>query len=165
MKKIQLFITGGTLDKDYQTTTGELVFTQTHVDTLLNQANLTLPINIKTLMLKDSLEMTDSDREYIYQACLNSNAKYIVITHGTDTMVETARYLQQTNTLNTKTIILTGAMRPFMLGNSDASFNMASALMAAQLASSGIYITMNGQLFNADSVHKNRELGQFESYR
>ena len=163
MKKIQLFITGGTLDKDYQTTTGELVFTQTHVDTLLNQANLTLPINIKTLMLKDSLDMTDTDRERIYQACLNSNAKYIVITHGTDTMVETARYLQQNNTLNTKTIVLTGAMRPFMLGNSDASFNMASALMAAQLASNGIYLAMNGQLFNANSVKKNRELGQFET--
>ncbi|GAB6070267.1 asparaginase domain-containing protein [Thiomicrorhabdus hydrogeniphila] len=164
MKEIQLFITGGTLDKDYQTTTGELVFTQTHIETLLTQANLTLPINIATLMLKDSLEMTDSDREHIYQACQKSNAKNIVITHGTDTMVETAQYLQQTNTLNNKTIVLTGAMRPFMLGNSDASFNMASALMAVQLASNGIFIAMNGQLFNAGSVQKNRELGQFESH-
>ena len=163
MKTIQIFITGGTLDKDYQTTTGDLVFSQTHTKQLLNEANMTLSVDLTTLMLKDSLEMTDKDRELIYQACKNANAKQIVITHGTDTMVETALYLQKNQSLKNKTIVLTGAMRPYMLGQSDASFNMASALMAAQLAQNGIYIAMNGQLFNADKVSKNRTLGQFQA--
>lgn len=160
---IQLFITGGTLDKDYQTTSGELTFTQTHLDELLSEANTTLHIDSQVLMLKDSLEMNDNDRESIYQACLNTKNQQIVITHGTDTMRETALYLLKQPGLVTKTVVLTGAMRPFKLGFSDASFNVACALMAVQLARPGVYITMNGKLFNADKVHKNRQLGLFES--
>lgn len=163
MKTVQILITGGTLDKDYQTTTGDLVFSDSHINQLLKEANTTLAFEITTLMLKDSLEMTDKDRELIYQACKKSNSEQIVITHGTDTIVETALYLKNSHNLNNKTIILTGAMRPYMLGQSDASFNVASALMAVQLAPNNIYITMNGQLFNAENVAKNRSLGQFET--
>ncbi|WEJ63756.1 asparaginase [Thiomicrorhabdus lithotrophica] len=166
MKKtnIQLLITGGTLDKDYNTTSGELVFTETHMNQLLNEANTSLTVESRVLMLKDSLEMTLSDREIIYQACLKTSSQQIIITHGTDTMSETALYLQSKTGLTDKTIILTGAMRPFKLGNSDASFNVASALMAVQLVSPGIYITMNGQIFAANNVQKNRTIGQFESH-
>ncbi|MEA1988352.1 MAG: asparaginase domain-containing protein [Pseudomonadota bacterium] len=166
MKKadIQLFITGGTLDKDYNTTSGELVFTETHMNQLLNEANTSLTIDSNVLMLKDSLEMTLSDRETIYQACLNASSSQIIITHGTDTMSDTALYLQSKTDIADKIIILTGAMRPFKLGNSDASFNVASALMAVQLVSPGIYITMNGQIFTANNVQKNRAIGQFESH-
>ncbi|BCN93390.1 asparaginase [Thiomicrorhabdus immobilis] len=160
---IQLLITGGTLDKDYQTTSGELIFKQTHLNELLREANTTLTIEPQVLMLKDSLEMTDNDREIIYLACLNTKNNQIVITHGTDTMRETAVYLSKHAGLTEKTIVLTGAMRPFKLGHSDASFNVAAALMAVQLAPNGVYITMNGQLFHADKVHKNRQLGQFEA--
>ncbi len=162
MNSIQLLITGGTLDKDYQATTGELVFTDTHIHELLTEANSTLNLIPKTLMLKDSLEMTESDRETIAQACIQSPQKQIVITHGTDTMTETALYLSKVTELRNKTIVLTGAMRPYKLGRSDASFNIASALMSVQLAKNGVYITMNGRLFNANNVIKNRLLGQFE---
>lgn len=161
---IQLLITGGTLDKDYNTASGELVFTDTHMNQLLNEANTSLTIHSNVLMLKDSLDMTLADRETIYQACLNASSTKIIITHGTDTMSDTALYLQSKVEMTDKTIILTGAMRPFKLGNSDASFNVASALMAVQLVSPGVYITMNGQIFAANNVQKNRAIGQFESH-
>ena len=163
MNPIQLFITGGTLDKDYQTTTGNLVFSKSHLEELINEANTTLDIHLSTLMLKDSLEMNTNDRELILQACIQTPFNQIVITHGTDTMTETANHLSKDSNLQEKTIILTGAMRPFKLGNSDASFNIASALMASQLAQPGVYITMNGQLFKANNVTKNKKLGLFES--
>lgn len=158
---IQLFITGGTLDKQYQETTGELIFPNTHLPIMLQEANATLAIETTVLMQKDSLEITKDERIQICQACIDTSQQKIVITHGTDTMVNTATVLSQYPELNNKTIILTGAMRPFMLGHSDASFNLGSALMAVQLASSGIYITMNGQLFQANQVQKNRQLGLF----
>lgn len=161
---IQLLITGGTLDKDYNTASGELVFTETHMIELLKEANTSLTINSNVLMLKDSLEMTLSDRELIYQACLKISSQQIIITHGTDTMSDTALHLQSKTDIADKTIILTGAMRPFKLGNSDASFNVASALMAVQLVSPGIYITMNGRIFAANNVQKNHTIGQFQSH-
>ncbi|WP_029407570.1 asparaginase domain-containing protein [Thiomicrorhabdus sp. Milos-T2] len=160
---IELLITGGTLDKDYHAIRGELVFSETHLSELLSEANTTLDIQSQVLMLKDSLEMTDTDREIIYQACLTSHHSHIVITHGTDTMCQTAEYLLNRPGLLNKTIVLTGAMRPFKLGNSDASFNIASALMAVQLAKPSVYIAMNGQLFTAQQVQKNRALGLFET--
>ncbi|NPA72841.1 MAG: asparaginase [Gammaproteobacteria bacterium] len=156
-----LLITGGTLDKEYQATTGMLVFPETHLPKLLNEANSTLPIQQTVLMQKDSLEMTAEDRHDIFQACLSSQQDAIVITHGTDTMVKTATFLQQQPGLADKRIVLTGAMRPYMLGHSDAGFNLGSAFMAAQLAKPGTYIAMNGQLFEAGNVQKNRVLGQF----
>ncbi|HIE40339.1 MAG TPA: asparaginase [Thiomicrorhabdus sp.] len=158
---IQLFVTGGTLDKQYQTTTGKLMFPATHLPIMLQEANATLTIETTVLMQKDSLELTDDDREQICQACLDTPQQNIVITHGTDTMVNTALALNQHPNLKHKTIVLTGAMRPFMLGHSDANFNLGSALMAVQLASPGVYIAMNGRLFSANQVQKNRQLGLF----
>lgn len=160
---IDLIITGGTIDKDYQETTGELVFSESHLPTLLSEANCTLNIYAQTVMLKDSLEMEDTDRQNILEACLRSNGSQIVITHGTDTMVETAQVLQKSPDLANKTIVLTGAMRPYMLGHSDASFNIGNAFAAVQTAEKGVYIAMNGRIFTADSVIKNRQAGIFES--
>lgn len=159
---ITLLVTGGTLDKDYQTTSGELIFSETHLPKLLEEANSTLPIKLNVLMLKDSLEMLDSDRQKILDACLESATDRVVITHGTDTMTDTALFLKNSRQLTDKTVVLTGAMRPFQLNQSDASFNLGTALMAAQLASSGIYIAMNGELFEASQVSKNRQQGIFE---
>ncbi|GKT12264.1 MAG: L-asparaginase [Thiomicrorhabdus sp.] len=158
---IQLFITGGTIDKDYQTTSGELYFAESHLPKLLKQANSTLTIETSVLMQKDSLEMTERDRLLICQSCIESSSNQIVITHGTDSMVETAILLAQQTDLQHKTIVLTGAMRPFMLGSSDASFNIGSALMAVQTTSPAIYIVMNGQLFNAMQVKKDLQQGLF----
>jgi len=160
---IQLFITGGTIDKQYDACSGELTFPETHIPELLLEANCTLPVSIEILMQKDSLQMNAQDRADIEQACLLSESKYIVITHGTDTMVDSAKVLQLNPSLNSKTIVITGAMRPFKLGQSDGSFNLGSALMAAQLAPNGVWIAMNGQLFSADQVIKNRSIGQFEA--
>ncbi|WP_127470914.1 asparaginase domain-containing protein [Thiomicrorhabdus aquaedulcis] len=161
---LQLFITGGTLDKEYDALSGELIFSSTVVPDLLKEANCTLASDVQVLMQKDSLHMTDEDRAIICQACLNASAQHIVITHGTDTMVQTALALLTAFAADDlqKTIVLTGAMRPFQLGRSDASFNLGSALMAAQTAPFGVYIVMNGRLFNAQSVQKNRALGVFE---
>ncbi len=157
---IQLFITGGTLDKDYDPMSGELIFPDSCVPQMLQQANSTLEITIDVLMQKDSLEMTTADRKSIIQACQDTPLTHIVITHGTDTMVETAQALAQAR-LN-KTIVLTGAMRPHRLGQSDALFNLGAALMAVQLAEKGTWIAMNGQLFPAARAQKNRQLGRFE---
>lgn len=159
---ITLLVTGGTLDKDYQTTTGELVFSETHLPQLLKEANSSLPIRTNVLMLKDSLEMLDSDREQILRACIDSGTDRVVITHGTDTMTDTALFLKNSRQVTGKTVVLTGAMRPFKLNQSDASFNLGSALMACQLAAPGIYIAMNGELFEASQVTKNRQEGIFE---
>ncbi len=162
---IQLFITGGTIDKQYVATTGDLAFPETHLPQLLQEANATLQIRTHVLMQKDSLEMTELDRQQIYQACSKSECQKIVITHGTDTMVDTALCLladSSNQQLAQKTIVLTGAMRPFMLQHSDASFNMGAALMAAQLAPAGVYICMNGQLFNPRQVVKDKQQGLFK---
>lgn len=160
--KLTLIVTGGTLDKDYQTSTGALVFSETHLPDMLRQANTTLAVETRVLMLKDSLEMTDLDRDEIAQACREAETETIVITHGTDTMAETALALSEKPELSDKTIVLTGAMRPFRLGESDACFNLGAALMAAQLAENGVYIAMNGELFEASRVMKNRQKGVFE---
>lgn len=158
---IDLLITGGTLDKDYAPLTGELIFDHTHLPSMLQQANCTLAIQTQVVMLKDSLDMTLEDREQLNQLCEQAGSR-IVITHGTDTMVDTAIHLQSNPSLHHKTIILTGAMRPFKLGQSDALFNLGAALMACQLTNKGIFISMNGQLFAADQVQKNRQIGVFE---
>lgn len=160
---LTLLITGGTLDKDYETTSGELVFRQTHLPEMLQQANCSLQISSQVLMLKDSLEMTDEDRQAILQQCLDTPSSKIVITHGTDTLTTTAETLLSEPALGAKTIVLTGAMRPFKLGASDASFNLGAALTAAQLCPAGVYVAMNGLVFAADQVAKNRTLGVFEA--
>jgi L-asparaginase len=159
-----LLITGGTLDKDYQPLSGELGFEQTHLSAMLEQNRVQPLPAMETLMLKDSLAMMPADRQTILNACLKQTSQRIVITHGTDTMVETARFLLAASApdLHTKTVVLTGAMRPWALGCSDADFNLGAALMAAQCLTPGVYVCMNGQVFPADRVEKNRTSGQFE---
>ncbi len=164
MDAMTILACGGTLDKDYDPLTGELVFSQSHLPVLLAQANHTLALSVNQLMLKDSLVMDNTDRDAIYQACLADQNRHIVITHGTDTMPETTRYLADRQaTLADKTLVLTGAMRPFQLGQSDASFNLGAALMAVQLLPPGVYLVMNGQVFSADHVQKDRTRGVFVS--
>lgn len=167
MKAIALLACGGTIDKDYNALNGELDFAQSYLTELLKQARHQLNLRLETLMLKDSLDMTQADRECILNACLNASENLIVITHGTDTLTQTAEYLDQhlTDQISPqKTIVLTGAMRPFRLAESDASFNLGAALMAVQITRPGVYVCMNGQLFKAHQVKKNRELGVFETH-
>jgi len=157
---IKLLITGGTIDKRYNELNGELCFLTTHMPVMLQQARCTVPIDEQLLMLKDSLEMTDVDRRVIEQACIATEAQTIIITHGTDTMVDTARYLVAT--VARKTIVLVGAMVPYTVNQSDALFNLGSAVTAVQLLSSGVYIAMNGRVFDWDKVEKDRQAGEFK---
>ena len=167
MQPTLILITGGTLDKDYNAISGELGFSESHLPKIIKQANCTLALRFNQVLLKDSLEMNEQDRHAILEAIIDANESQIVITHGTDTMSLTAEYIQKQKTqhpaLEQKTIVLTGAMRPFQLGESDASFNLGTALMASQLQTSGIYIAMNGQCHSAEKVAKNRKLGVFEA--
>ncbi len=157
---VKLFITGGTIDKVYNRLTGELVFENTHIVEMLNRSGSTLDIVTEVLFLKDSLEMTDRDRELIVSKCLDCDRQHIIITHGTDTMVETAKLLDQH--IKHKTIVLFGAMIPYAVKNSEALFNLGAAISVVQLQKSGIYIAMNGQVFKTDKVEKNKDLGIFQ---
>lgn len=157
---IRVFITGGTFDKEYNELTGQLFFKDTHLHDLLEMGRARLDLEIRTLMMVDSLEMTDEDRALIAHQCKHCEEDRIVITHGTDTMAETAAYLQ-TNVTG-KTIVLTGAMIPIKFGSSDGLFNLGSALAFAQTLEPGVYVAMNGRYFRAGNVRKNRESGAFE---
>jgi L-asparaginase len=157
---IKLIITGGTIDKHYNEFNGELSFTETHIQQMLEQTRCQLDLDIEILMLKDSLEMTDDDRERILQACLNSKTNKIVITHGTDTMTDTAKVLGKH--IQDKSIALLGAMIPYEFKNSDALFNLGCALTAVQCIDKGIFITMNGKVFPWNQVEKNRQAGIFQ---
>jgi len=161
-KLIQVFVTGGTFDKDYNFINGELYFKDTHLDAMFDRGRCTLNIDIKTLMMIDSLEMNEADRDIIVHNCKRSAADKIIITHGTDTMVETAKILAQANIAD-KTIVLTGAMIPYAFGtSSDGFFNLGSALAFCQILRPGVYISMNGRFFKWDNVKKNRSTGYFE---
>ncbi len=165
MKKetIQLFVTGGTFDKDYNFITGELYFQDTHLKEMFERGRCTLSLDIKTLMMVDSLEMTEADREIIIHNCRKSPHENIIITHGTDRMVATAKALASQD-LQDKTIVLTGAMIPYAFGtSSDGFFNLGAALAFAQSLSPGVYISMNGRCFDWDRVQKNRDTGYFEA--
>ncbi|MCF7969567.1 MAG: asparaginase [Methylococcaceae bacterium] len=157
---IKLIITGGTIDKRYNELNGELYFPETHLPAMLQQSRCKLDIELQSLMLKDSLDMTEADREAIRQACDATEVKQIIITHGTDTMVDSASYLARTNT--DKTVVLIGAMVPYMISQSDALFNLGCAVTAVQLLPAGIYITMNGKVFAWDKVIKDRQAGEFK---
>ena len=157
---IRIFITGGTFDKEYNEITGQLYFNDTHMHDLLELGRNNVDVEIRTLMMVDSLEMTDNDRELIAHQCNNCDEKQIVITHGTDTMSETAKMLAQK--VKDKTIVLTGAMIPIKFGSSDGLFNLGSALAFAQTLPPGIYIAMNGRYFTWDNVRKNKQTGIFE---
>lgn len=157
---IRIFITGGTFDKEYNELNGQLFFKDTHMNELLEKGRCKVPVAIRTLMMIDSLEMTDQDRELIVSQCNSCDETRIVITHGTDTMEETARVLQQK--VPGKTIVLTGAMIPIKFGSSDGLFNLGSALAFAQTLPAGVYVAMNGRYFHADNVRKNKQTGMFE---
>jgi len=158
---IKLLITGGTIDKQYDELNGELIFTQSGVEDMLTQGRVKLDISLETVMLKDSLDMDDSDRQQIFESCLACDEPQIVITHGTDTMVETSQVLA--TKIKDKTIVLLGAMVPYQFKNSDALFNLGCAIAAVQTLENGVYITMNGKIFNYDEVIKNKDLGEFQS--
>lgn len=157
---MKVLITGGTLDKQYNPLNGELVFNQSSVMDMLAQSRNTLKIDLDTLMLKDSLEMSDDDRLHILQACNACEDNQIIITHGTDTMVESAQTIAVQLNPN-KTVVLLGAMIPYHFKGSDALFNLGCAMTAVQILPAGIYITMNGQVFDYREVQKNRALGEF----
>ncbi|HMV14844.1 MAG TPA: asparaginase domain-containing protein [Chitinophagales bacterium] len=158
--QIRLFITGGTFDKEYNELDGTLFFEDTHVPEMLELGRCKLDVNIRTLMMIDSLQMSDDDRVIIAHNCLQCDEEKIVITHGTDTMVETAKVLAEK--INNKTIVLTGAMVPYKFGSSDGLFNLGAALAYVQTLPNGVYIAMNGQIFNWNNVRKNKALGLFE---
>ena len=160
---IRIFITGGTFDKEYNELNGELYFKDTHLQELLTLGRSRLPVNIKTLMMIDSLEMTPEHRSFIANECRQCEEDKIVITHGTDTMADTARVLAQQN--SDKTIVLTGAMIPIKFGSSDGLFNLGSALAFVQSLPPGVYVAMNGRYFNWDNVRKNRQTGIFEELK
>jgi L-asparaginase len=160
---IRIFITGGTFDKEYNEITGQLYFNDTHMHDLLDMGRCKVPVEIRTLMMIDSLEMTDEDRELIAYQCNQCDEEKIVITHGTDTMAMTAKLLAEK--VKDKTIILTGAMIPIKFGSSDGLFNLGSALAFAQTLSPGVYVAMNGRYFNWDNVRKNKQTGMFEEIK
>ena len=160
---IRIFITGGTFDKEYNELNGQLYFKDTHLSDLLEMGRSQVPVEIRTLMMVDSLEMTDEDRELIAYQCNQCSENKIVITHGTDTMSDTANVLAQKVT--NKTVILTGAMIPIKFGSSDGLFNLGSALAFAQTLPAGVYVAMNGRYFNWDNVRKNKQTGVFEEMR
>lgn len=157
---IRILVTGGTFDKEYNMIDGSLHFTETHVPEILEMGRCVLDYSIRTLMMIDSLDMTDADRAIIKINCSKCNEDKIVITHGTDTLSQTAKFLAEANI--PKTIVLTGAMMPYKFGASDALFNLGSALSFAQSLSHGVYIVMNGKYFNWDNVRKNKKTGLFE---
>lgn len=157
---IKILVTGGTFDKEYMELTGELIFKNTHIHEMLKLGRCKIDIKIRTLMMIDSLDITDYHRNIILEKCKNSQEKKIIITHGTDTMTKTARYLH--DNIKDKTIVLTGAMIPYAFGSSDGFFNLGSALAFVQTLPTGIYVAMNGKYFYANNVKKNTITGEFE---
>ncbi|HIP94608.1 MAG TPA: asparaginase [Leucothrix sp.] len=158
---IKLLLTGGTIDKHYNESNGELDFVDSYIPEILQLGRNHTEIEIQQLMFKDSLDMDDNDRQIIFTACQQAIQERILITHGTDTMVETAGVIAGLNT--EKTIVLLGAMVPYVFKHTDAVFNFGFALAAVQTLPHGVYIAMNGQVFTWDSVRKNRALGVFEN--
>lgn len=157
---IRIFVTGGTFDKEYNELTGELFFQDSHIHEMLLLGRCKLDLKIRTLMLEDSLSMTDADRKIILENCLSASEDKIVITHGTDMMVATAKVLGEV--IVDKTIVLTGAMIPYKFGSSDGLFNLGSALAFVQTLPPGVYVSMNGKYFKWDKIQKNRKTGIFE---
>tara|TARA_B100000614_G_C14360085_1_gene416771 strand:+ start:102 stop:587 length:486 start_codon:yes stop_codon:yes gene_type:complete len=158
---IQILITGGTFDKSYNHISGDLFFEKTHIPEMLERSKCRLNVDVKTLMMIDSLEMTKKDIEKIIDECKKTKSSRIVITHGTDTMVNTAEKIAEK--IKNKTIVLTGAMIPYAFGSSsDGFFNLGSALSFVQTLENGIYIAINGQYFDYDKVEKNKLKGYFE---
>jgi L-asparaginase len=164
MAIIRVFVTGGTFDKEYNELTGSLAFKETHLPEMLRLGRSRVDLSIRTLMMIDSLDMTAADRALIVEQCRQAVESRLLITHGTDTMVETARALADAFPPDgTKTLVLTGAMVPYAFGSSDGLFNLGSALSFVQVLPPGVYIAMNGRCFNWDRVRKNKDGGVFEA--
>ena len=157
---IKIFVTGGTFDKDYDEKNGRLFFKDTHMSEILALGRSKVKVNIETLMMVDSLDMTEKNRETIVEGCISAEENQIIITHGTDTMTKTAKEVGKIKL--SKTIVITGAMIPYKFGTSDGLFNIASALAYVQTLPCGVYIAMNGRVFEYDKVKKNRDTGIFE---
>ncbi|HZK63644.1 MAG TPA: asparaginase domain-containing protein, partial [Puia sp.] len=157
---IRIFVTGGTFDKEYNEITGELFFKETHLPEMIARSRVTPKVEVTTLMMIDSLDMKQQERELIVNQCKAANEDKIIITHGTDTMAVTAAVLA--GKVDRKTIILTGAMIPYKFGSSDGFFNLGCALAFVQTLPAGVYVSMNGRFFTWDNVRKNRQTGQFE---
>ena len=157
---VRILVTGGTFDKEYDMIDGDLHFTETHIPGILDLGRCTVDYSIRTLMMVDSLEMTDTDRDIIKRNCEMAEEDKILITHGTDTLTATAKYLAKSE-IN-KTIVLTGAMVPYAFGASDALFNLGSALAFVQALPVGVYVAMNGTVYTWDKVRKNKKTGFFE---
>jgi L-asparaginase len=160
--KIRILITGGTFDKEYDELTGRLFFKDTHVPEMLRLGRCRLDVTVETVMMIDSLELDDAGRAEIVARVDASGETALVITHGTDTMVQTARELAGAR-LSGKTIVLTGAIVPYAFGSSDGLFNLGSALSFVQVLPPGVYVAMNGQHFSWDAVRKNTVTGCFEA--
>lgn len=160
---IKIIVTGGTFDKEYNELTGELFFRDTHINEMLTLGRCKVHYKIKKLTMIDSLFMKASHRSLILKECIRSKEKNIVITHGTDTMAETAKVLGQK--IKNKTVVLTGAMVPYKFGSSDGMFNLGSAVSFAQVLPPGVYIAMNGRYFNWYNVRKNKNKGEFEELK
>jgi len=157
---LRIFVTGGTFDKEYDEITGNLFFKKTHLREMLDLGRAKIDINISTLMMKDSLEMDKNDRSIVVDNCSKSIENNIIITHGTDTMIDTATSIA--NAKLNKTIVLTGAMIPYKFGSSDGLFNLGGAIAYAQALPYGVYIAMNGRCFKWNKVKKNKSTGMFE---
>ncbi len=157
---IRIFVTGGTFDKEYNELNGELFFKDTHLHEMLKLGRCKAPIDIRTLMMIDSIYLSDEDRELIALNCLKCDESQIIITHGTDTMVETAKVIAEK--VKDKVIVLTGAMIPYKFGSSDGLFNLGSAVAFVQTMKPGVYISMNGRIFDWDNCRKNKKIGEFE---
>jgi len=162
---IRILITGGTFDKDYDELTGALFFHDTHLPEMLRLGRSKLEVAVQTVCMMDSLEMDAEHRAQILEACRDSPEGRILVTHGTDTMVETAAVLAQGLAVSDKTVVLTGAMIPFAFGSSDGLFNLGSALSVVQVLPPGVYIAMNGRCFAWHNVRKNKAEGVFEEIR
>ena len=161
--RIRIFVTGGTFDKEYDELEGKLYFKNTHLPEMLDLGRSRVEVDTRTLMMVDSLDMSDADRQLILDQCRKAREERILITHGTDTMEVTARVLG--GVIRDKTIVLTGAMVPYKFGSSDGLFNLGSALAFVQTLPPGVYIAMNGRCFQWDNVRKNRKTGTFEEVR
>jgi L-asparaginase len=158
--KIRVLVTGGTFDKEYNELSGALFFKDTHLREMLRLGRCHLDLEVRVLMMIDSTEMTAVDRELILRSCTDASGERVVITHGTDTMTETARFLGER--VRDQTIVLTGAMVPYTFGSSDGLFNLGSALAFAQSRPHGVYVAMNGRCFDWHNVRKDKATGRFE---
>lgn len=160
---IKIFLTGGTFDKEYNELSGDLFFKDTHLPEMLALGRNRLPVDTSTLMMIDSLEMTEKDRDLIAKNVLKAKEDKVIITHGTDTMVETAQVISKI--VKNKTVVLVGAMIPYKFGSSDGLFNLGAALAFVQTLPVGVYIAMNGQYFTYDNCRKNKQTGYFEKLK